>query len=81
LLASGFALHKGIAIGFLKATGFSSKPKRTILTFGVVTPETPFTHRIVVPAHAFLRIGTLNAILTAVARHKDVSKEEILEAI
>ena len=25
-----FALHKGIAIGFLKAIGFRNKPKRTI---------------------------------------------------
>ena len=28
--APHFALHKGIAIGFLKATGFRNKPKRTI---------------------------------------------------
>ena len=27
--APHFALHKGIAIGFLKATGFRNKPKRT----------------------------------------------------
>jgi hypothetical protein len=28
--APHFALHKGIAIGFLKATDFRNKPKRTI---------------------------------------------------
>src|SRR3981189_327342 len=28
-----FALHKGIAIGFLKAIGFRNKPKRTIFCF------------------------------------------------
>jgi hypothetical protein len=28
-----FALHKGIAIGFLKAIGFLNKPKRTIFYF------------------------------------------------
>ena len=38
-----FVLHKGIAIGFLKAIGFRNKPKRTIsLTFGVVTPVCSF---------------------------------------
>ena len=28
-----FALHKGIAIGFLKAIGFRNKPKRMIFAF------------------------------------------------
>ena len=35
-----FALHKGIAIGFVKAIGFRNKPKRTIFIFGVVNPDT-----------------------------------------
>lgn len=38
-------------------------------------------HRIAVPAHTPLRVGTLNAILSAVAAHKGVSKEEILKGI
>lgn len=45
-----------------------------------VTLETgePSRHRIVVPDHSVLRIGTLAAILTAVARHKGVDRGEIL---
>jgi hypothetical protein len=31
-----------------------------------------------VPAHASLRIGTLNAILRAVAEHKGVTREDLL---
>jgi len=38
-------------------------------------------HRIAVPAHNPLRIGTLNAILAAIATHKNVAKEEILRGI
>jgi len=38
----------------------------------------PSPHRIAVPAHKMLRIGTLNGILRDVARHKNVSREDIL---
>lgn len=41
----------------------------------------PAPHRIAVPAHNPLRIGTLNAILASVAAHKNVTKEEILKGI
>ncbi len=41
----------------------------------------PAHHRIAVPAHDPLRIGTLNAILAAVATHKGVGKGEILKGI
>ncbi len=34
-----FALHKGIAIGFLRATGFRNKPKRTIFYFWCGDPN------------------------------------------
>ncbi len=44
----------------------------------ILQTEQPSRHRIVVPAHNPLRIGTLNAILNAVAVHKGVSKEEVL---
>ena len=43
--------------------------------------QQPSPHRIAVPAHAALRVGTLNSILAAVAAHKGVSKEEILKGI
>jgi len=41
----------------------------------------PTPHRIAVPEHTPLRIGTLNAILSSIAAHKNVSKEEILKGI
>jgi predicted RNA binding protein YcfA (HicA-like mRNA interferase family) len=47
----------------------------------ILQTEDPSHHRIAVPAHTPLRIGTLNAILAAVAAHKGVTKEEILKGI
>jgi predicted RNA binding protein YcfA (HicA-like mRNA interferase family) len=47
----------------------------------ILQTRQPAPHRIAVPAHNSLRIGTLNAILTAVATHKNVAKAEILKGI
>ncbi|MGC9222596.1 MAG: type II toxin-antitoxin system HicA family toxin [Terracidiphilus sp.] len=47
----------------------------------ILQTSTAAQHRIAVPAHDSLRIGTLNAILSAVAAHKRVTKEEILKGI
>jgi len=47
----------------------------------ILQTEQPTSHRIAVPAHSPLRIGTLNAILAAVAAHKNVTKDEILKGI
>lgn len=47
----------------------------------ILQTEQPSHHRIAVPAHTPLRIGTLNAVLAAIAAHKGVSKEEILRGI
>jgi len=47
----------------------------------ILQTEQPTPHRIAVPAHSPLRIGTLNAILAAIAAHKNVAKEEILKEI
>jgi predicted RNA binding protein YcfA (HicA-like mRNA interferase family) len=47
----------------------------------VLQTEQPFHHRIAVPAHKSLRIGTLNAILKTVARHKNVSRDDILRSL
>jgi predicted RNA binding protein YcfA (HicA-like mRNA interferase family) len=44
----------------------------------VLQTEQPSHHRIAVPAHKSLRIGTLNAILKAVAHHKGVSRDKVL---
>ena len=47
----------------------------------ILQTSVPAHHRVAVPAHDPLRIGTLNAILSAIAAHKGVGKEEILKGI
>jgi predicted RNA binding protein YcfA (HicA-like mRNA interferase family) len=47
----------------------------------ILQTEQPGHHRIAVPAHSPLRIGTLNSILAAVAAHRGVSKEDILRGM
>ena len=47
----------------------------------ILQTSIPIHHRVAVPAHDPLRIGTLNAILAAGAAHKGVGKEEILKGI
>ena len=44
----------------------------------ILQTETPAHHRIPVPDHAPLRLGTLNAILNAVARAQGIGKSDIL---
>ncbi len=44
----------------------------------VLETETPSHPRIAVPAHKTLRIGTLNAVLRSVARHKGVAEQDLL---
>ena len=43
--------------------------------------DSPSHQRIVIPAHKALRVGTLSAILRSVAKHKAVSKKEILRSL
>ncbi len=45
----------------------------------ILETDTPRHHRIAVPNHNPMRIGTLNAILRAVAEAQGVEKESILE--
>lgn len=44
----------------------------------ILETKTPGSHRIAIPNHSPLRIGTLNAILRAVATAQDVTREDIL---
>ena len=44
----------------------------------VLETDDPSHQRIAVPAHRSLRIGTLNAVLRAVARHKGVERSDLL---
>jgi predicted RNA binding protein YcfA (HicA-like mRNA interferase family) len=41
----------------------------------------PQPHRIAVPNHTAVRIGTLNAILRAVAAAKGIAKEDVLREL
>ena len=47
----------------------------------VLETDQPSHQRISVPVHAALRVGTLNAILRAVATHKGTRREKILESL
>lgn len=47
----------------------------------ILETEDPSHQRIAIPAHKSLRVGTLNGILHAVARHKGRSRQEILDSL
>ena len=47
----------------------------------ILETDVPVHHRLAVPAHHSLRVGTLNAILRAVATHKDINRDEILQSL
>ena len=47
----------------------------------IVQTEDPEHQRMAIPAHQALRIGTLNAILRAVAAHKGVTRDAIIESL
>jgi predicted RNA binding protein YcfA (HicA-like mRNA interferase family) len=47
----------------------------------ILQTEQPRHHRLSVPDHTSLRVGTLNAILRDVARAKDVSRDEIIASL
>ena len=47
----------------------------------ILETNTPRQHRISIPDHPSLRIGTLNAILKAIARVQGVERETILQRL
>ena len=47
----------------------------------ILETEDPSHQRIAVPVHKSLRVGTLNSILKAVASHKGVSRDDLLESL
>jgi predicted RNA binding protein YcfA (HicA-like mRNA interferase family) len=47
----------------------------------ILETSAPSHHRIAVPAHHALRVGTLNSILRSVAQHKRATREAILETL
>ena len=46
-----------------------------------LTTHEPGEHHVTVPVHAALRLGTLNAILTDVARHLGISRDELVSRL
>jgi predicted RNA binding protein YcfA (HicA-like mRNA interferase family) len=47
----------------------------------ILATDEPRAHRIAVPDHSPLRVGTLNGIIRAVAAVKGVNKEEIVKRL
>jgi predicted RNA binding protein YcfA (HicA-like mRNA interferase family) len=47
----------------------------------ILQTDAPTHHRLSVPDHSPLRLGTLNGILRAVARTKRVSREDIIASL
>jgi predicted RNA binding protein YcfA (HicA-like mRNA interferase family) len=47
----------------------------------ILETSEPAHQRILVPKHQSLRIGTLHSILGAVAKHKGVSRDEIIASL
>ena len=47
----------------------------------ILQTEQPVHHRLSVPDHSPLRLGTLNALLNAVSRAQGVTKDDILEKL
>ena len=47
----------------------------------ILETQTPRSHRIAVPAHKVLRIGTLNGILRDVANHKMVDRQAVVDTL
>ena len=47
----------------------------------ILQKQEPTPHRIAVPAHKAVRVGTLNGILRGVANHKGVDRQAILDSL
>jgi predicted RNA binding protein YcfA (HicA-like mRNA interferase family) len=47
----------------------------------VLETDSPAHHRIAIPEHGALRVGTLNAVVNAVARAKGIDKAVVIESL
>jgi predicted RNA binding protein YcfA (HicA-like mRNA interferase family) len=47
----------------------------------ILETSVPSHQRITIPRHDPIRIGTLNSILRTIAQHKNISREEIINAL
>jgi len=60
---------------------FGYEPTRQSGSHIRLTTQQNGQHHITIPNHDLLKIGTLNAILTEVAQHLSVSKQELIERL
>lgn len=63
---------------FFAPGGLTSRSTKSV---AILQTEIPQHHRLSVPDHKPLRIGTLNAILREVAAAKGVTREDILATL
>ena len=70
------------AIQLIKALGiFGYYPTRQAGSHIRLTTKQNGQHHITIPFHDPIKIGTLNAILSDVARHLGISKQELIEKL
>lgn len=70
------------ASDFIKALRqFGYEPTRQTGSHIRLTTWQNGQHHLTIPNHDPLKIGTLNAILTEVAQHTGISKEEVIERL
>ena len=62
-------------------TKFGYEPTRQSGSHIRLTTQQNGQHHLSIPNHDPLKIGTLNAILTEVAQHLGVSKQELIEKL
>jgi hypothetical protein len=65
----------------IPALSLTAAERETLQNHVVLQTQTPVAHRIAVPAHKALRVGTLNSILRSVARHKGVDRQALLDSL
>ncbi len=68
-----------LAIGLRRAFGYRQVHQEG--SHMVLETDSPRPHRIAVPDHRVVRIGTLNGILRAVAEAQGLSKDETLRRL
>lgn len=47
----------------------------------ILQTDSPLPHRLSVPDHSPIRVGTLNAIVRAVAQHQGVDRQDVLRTL
>lgn len=71
----------GRQLAFVLCTRWAYVKVNQVGSHIILQTETPGHHRLSVPDHKPLRLGTLNAILREVANAKGVTREDILATL